>query len=220
MIKLTFSDDRKRGKMKRLFISISLVLSCFFFFNTSVSAAQNFTLDYDINEHFNYFYELKNNTPFYQFLLSQGDSLINDYFKSFLSDFNHIYILYSSDLLNSKVSIPADSKYVIILSDIYSPTLSYSSGTFYFDLSFSSISHNAHFYYLFYDENAELIYSESNYVPGGSNLIPFSTGIIFLVDSALLTQFNPSIKIFFSINIFIIFLSSLLFYIYIIIIEC
>lgn len=161
--------------MKRLFISISLVLSCFFFFNTSVSAAQNFTLDYDINEHFNYFYELKNNTPFYQFLLSQGDSLINDYFKSFLSDFNHIYILYSSDLLNSKVSIPANSKYVIILSDIYSPTLSYSSGTFYFNLSFSSISHNAHFYYLFYDENAELIYSESNYIPSGSDLIPFSS---------------------------------------------
>lgn len=161
--------------MKKLFISISLVISCFFFFNTSnVDAATNFTLDYDINEHFNYFYELKNNTSFYQFLVSQGSSLIDDYFKSYLPNLNHVYILYPSDL-PKKISVPSGTKYVVVLSDISEPTLKYYEASFHFNLEFSSISRYATNYYLFYDFNAKLLDTSFDTYTGSSNILPFAT---------------------------------------------
>ena len=51
-----------------------------------------------------------------------------------------------------------------------------------------------------------------------SNLIPFNTGIIFLVDKALLTGFNPTNNTFFSIYNFL--LNILIIYIINIIIYC
>lgn len=162
-------------KNKKFCILSFLVFFSFFFFSFSnLKAATNFTINYDIDEHFNYFYEQKNNTPFYQFLVSKGDSLFTDYFKSFYSGFNHVYISYCVDFLESSSdsSIPDSMlgcKYAVHLS-YGSHFLYYSNGVFSLYNGPTAFSSGPYTDYrdklLFFDSDANLI-SSVNY--GGSS---------------------------------------------------
>lgn len=172
--------------MKKLFISISLVISCFFFFNTcNVDAAVNFTLDYDINEHFNYFYEQKENTPFYQFLISQGYSFFTDFLKSFKNDFSYVYILYTSDIPSDTLSdIPVDAKYAVVLTSYGSYRLYYNASKFRVDVSRTGLGASNDMRIIFFDENAHVI--SSTYISKvGARLFSFITEDVTYVLSFL-----------------------------------
>lgn len=120
--------------MKKLFISISLVISCFFFFNTSnVDASTDFPINYDINEHFNFFYEQQKNTPFYQLLLENSDFC--SYLQSISNDVDcsQILIAYTKDvsLRSNSSDIPKNAYYTIVVP--YSRAyISFTSGKYSF----------------------------------------------------------------------------------------
>lgn len=98
-----------------------LVLSLLFVVPIGANAAtKNMRIDFDSHDKFNYFYEQKNNTPFYQFLVGQGSEL-----KNTLSAYSYnnpnsnkftLRIYYRSELNIDSVnlSIPDDAYYFII----------------------------------------------------------------------------------------------------------
>ena len=156
-------------KNEKFCILSFLVFFSFFFFSFSnLKAATNFDINYDINEHFNYFYEQKNNTPFYQLLMSRGDSLFSDYFKSFYNGYQYVYISYCVDYLdNYSGAIPdvmLGCKYAVVLSH-ESHNFIYKDGVFNLSNSYTCYGGRPITFcedvILFFDENANLIYNGS-----------------------------------------------------------
>ena len=106
---------------KKIFNFILLVFGFFFFSCFKVNAAENVTLNFDINEHFNYYYEFLHNTSFYQFVIGKGSNFGN-YLKSYNNQLGDVFFAYSSDVSvdtsgnhYAPTNIPDDSFYVIIL---------------------------------------------------------------------------------------------------------
>ena len=97
-----------------------LLLSIFFFLPAKVDA-RNVGINFYENERFNYFYEQKYNTPFYNFLISTGEN-IYDFFSSYVdielsSSNNPVFIFYADELLqflNTGKNFPSATKYVIL----------------------------------------------------------------------------------------------------------
>ena len=142
------------------------------------ASTKNVGISFDANEHYNYFYEQKNNTPFYRFLLSQGDNLLS-YLDSIykLNDSNkEIFIGYSKDYGTcwSGCSfdgdrVPENSKYVIITSgsSFNNFYLTNSGDNFYFNSSkVDYFDFGNHVVAYFFDENAN--YLSYNYLGSSS----------------------------------------------------
>lgn len=153
--------------MKKFLVSISLVISCFFFFNYSVEAkVADFTINYDIHEHFNFFYEQKNNTGFYQMLIS-------DKYDAYFGSPSRLWIYYTDDLRNAysadsssvfaDVPYPENSKYTVIYtSSSFQESFHYELDNLYFNFS-CNYGNPASLYYVFFDEEGKLILN-SNYI--------------------------------------------------------
>lgn len=155
--------------MKKKILTIILFVSSFFFFNAKVNASTSFSINYDDHEHFNYFYEQKNNSLFYQFLISQGSNLRN-YFNEHTGFNPHVMLIGYADDINfpNNIVAPADAKYVIFtfssdsseLAQLYDSSINASS--WFFNLSDST--HSAYYHYMFFNSSAEFI-SSSSYIP-------------------------------------------------------
>ena len=138
--------------MKKKIVSLLFVFFGFFFFSCfKVDAALlgNESLDFDIHEHFNYFYEMKTNSKFYQFVISKGDNFLN-YLNSYSGYHDYVLFSYSSDLVN--FSLPDNSYYSIILYKPNSNSTYSGISLLYSDDSYSFRSLDTYSYYiLFYD---------------------------------------------------------------------
>ncbi len=164
--------------MKKKFINLILVVFSFFFFSCFRVYAQDFytlnlRLNFDLNEHFNYFYEFQHNTPFYQFILGNSSNFSN-YLKSFYSDGYDVFFAYSNDLdSNLESHIPADSHYVIIMTNHNTHCyLRYSSDNYSYYCPSTSSFNEVH--YLFYDYNANYL-GGYNYSYNSSLHLNFTT---------------------------------------------
>lgn len=119
--------------MNKKLVFFSLIFMTLFCFKTNVFASSvKVGINYDANEHFNYFYEQKNNTGFYQFLQEHRldfEEHMRKYKTSFSSYADHYFIYYAKDLekyLLQDYSFPENAKYVILAVD-YSMTYDYIS---------------------------------------------------------------------------------------------
>lgn len=146
---------------------------CFFFFSCNIFAKDNNTLNYDINEHFNYFYEQKNNTEIFQKINSYGTNLF-DYFLSFVPGFDtrgykFALIDYTSNfdikIGDSSITLPDlyDSIYVVVLSTINAELNFTGSSLSNYDFvhksvaQFSGYTTHYGFRFLFFDENFDIL---------------------------------------------------------------
>lgn len=148
--------------MKNKYIFM-IILSLFLFLPFNKVSARNMEINFDINDKFNYFYEFKNNTPFYNFLLSKGKNLrdyLNSYYDSGSDDY--MILIYSGSQLytrdmNSKYI--DDTYYIICVLEEYNSThpfkLCIDDTKMYIDWGGY---YNATFYYFDYDSN--LLYAE------------------------------------------------------------
>lgn len=145
--------------MKKIFISISLVISCFFFFNYSVDASTDFPINYDIHEHFNFFYEQQHNTEFYQLLLENSDicSYINSYFSSSPRTCSRVVISYTKDIsMRSSLSSLPDNAYYTIILPASRSYISFSSG--YYSIRQDAVTYSSsRNTMLHFDEHANFI---------------------------------------------------------------
>lgn len=148
-----------------------LIFSLFLIFPLTASA-KNVGINYDANDRFNYFYEQKNNTPFYQFLLSKGKNNLFTFLNS-LTTLNQNYSTF--DLTIYKVSeledlgalnIPSNAEYVILTK-----ASSNSSNRLVFDFT-------ANIYKFYYAQQISE-YSPIEYIPG----FPTYNSKIFFFDS-------------------------------------
>lgn len=142
--------------MKNKIISIIIVFFGFFFFSCfNVSASTlDVTLDFDKSEHFNFYNEMINNSPFYRFIVSKGDSL-DIYFNSFFNSFSSgkIFFGYSRDISSSfsSLDVPSNSYYIIYS---YGSTVEISYHDNYFNIvKGCRYTESCSFNILFYDIN-------------------------------------------------------------------
>lgn len=185
------------------YLFLIFVFGLFLIFPFSKVSAKNLNvgIDFDNNEHFNYFYEMKNNTSFYQFLVGKSDTL-----KSYLlsikscSSINgcggnySIYIINKSDFLklnfdNDTIINNFDSldfSYVFILHNFDKYTSSFfssvSGDTFLFKSYTGSNSDDYTFY--FYDDNVNLV-STYNFSLGINKINLFSNLSFVVKDNSL-----------------------------------
>ena len=113
--------------MKNKFFLFLAFLGFSLFSVVNVNADTKVGINYDAHEHFNYFYEMKNNTPFYN-LLQNSEEFHNSY--SFLnSQYYNDYqiIMYAKDYYGSDYN--GDIKYIILTVES-GISLSYGNGTF------------------------------------------------------------------------------------------
>ena len=97
----------------------------FFVFSFSIQA-KNIGITYDANEHFNYFYEQKTNSPFYHFLTEYGSDLPqylatyedNNFTREDNRGLKYLFIFYADDL-EYNFDVPSDAKYAIMVSNGY-----------------------------------------------------------------------------------------------------
>lgn len=144
--------------MKKYISILLLMMFSFFFFDVKVEA-KNFAINYDINEHFNFFYEQKNSTPFYQFLMSNGKDGLKEIMCSFSSnslcsdvfDGLAIRLITYNDYLeygNYDNSYP-NAKYVFYATNYENAILRLSNARYYID----SFSRGSIVEFWFVDEN-------------------------------------------------------------------
>lgn len=107
---------------KLLFMLSFAFLFCFIGMNKT--NALEVGISFDDVEQFNFFYEQKHNTEFYQYLIKNGNNLVTDLqdISSLDSSYKYIYIAYIDQLLvNIRNNITIENKdsikYIIILSD-------------------------------------------------------------------------------------------------------
>lgn len=113
--------------MKKNIKFLVLFFVLFFSFGFSANAKEDIPIgiDFESHEHFNYFYELKYQTPFYMFLNSQGENLplyLNSYNNDKIVS-NNIKIFYSKEF-ESVLDTPGNSKYLIVVPEKSNPNLS------------------------------------------------------------------------------------------------
>ena len=120
--------------MKNKIIFVFFLVLSIFIFNDDVNAKTKTGINIDANEHFNYYYEQKNGTNFYNTIrnLSINKSHVHDFFgvnEEQAKNYN-LYAFYSSDLQNAEikkynyanannrwyedVSIPNNSYYALV----------------------------------------------------------------------------------------------------------
>jgi len=151
--------------MKKILFLFSFTFLTFFSFNSNVHANVHTGISYDANEHFNIFYEIKENTEFANFLLTNDlNSLCSHWSISNCYSDNQLFIAYSSDFKNyfPDFSIPEDSKYVVFYSSTSSTF--YRSGTTYSILP-SSGDYNRAIYFL--DKDGYRLSPDINYKLSG-----------------------------------------------------
>ncbi len=151
----------KKNYVLLIILGIFLILPC-----TKVNAKNvNVGINFDANEHFNYFYEMKNNTPFYQLLVSKGDELL-PYLNTFRNAGSYnsyiIHLMYYSDycsIMTCDDNISA--KYVILIYNHVNTSFSFplsfgvTGDTFKYGLGDSAIQS----YIYFFDEDSNYISS-------------------------------------------------------------
>jgi len=135
--------------MNKKYIFMILFFFSFFLFGSTDVHAMKGTLSFDDNEHFNYFYEMKNNTSFYQFLNSQGRTLIytlNSYrtINNFETN-GYTISLYNKNEINSS----REYQYAIGVRPGLTP-LDYSSDIFEIELS-------GRYYIYYFDEYGNIL---------------------------------------------------------------
>lgn len=148
--------------MKKYLSIILLAVVSFFFFDTSIFA-KSFEIDFDVNARFNYFYEMKNNTSFYQFLLSGNDSIIETMRSYHSATFfpNWYRILTYDEYLDSiygsnayPVSNDSSAKYVIFTTTSSKLSLKYVNDRYIL----SSFDDNKRKYFIYFlDSNGNFL---------------------------------------------------------------
>lgn len=145
--------------MKNKFLFVFAFFTFLFFGISNVNADTKVGINYDAHEHFNYFYEMKNNTPFYN-LLQNSEEFHNSY--SFLnSNYYNDYslIMYATDYFGSSYS--GNIKYVLLTAVDYSYNygldFSYNNGSF--TITYSSGEHTGKVYG--FDEDANLVFTST-----------------------------------------------------------
>lgn len=104
--------------MKKMFFIFAFVFFSIFTFNMEVNANVHTGISYDANEHFNIFYEIKNNTKMANLLLSKDISSLGSYLGSTISSYNSISIYYYKDFKpSSGLLVGDDPTYVILVSN-------------------------------------------------------------------------------------------------------
>ena len=105
--------------MNRKFIYFTFILIGLLFFSPSVNASTKTGINIDAHEHFNYYYEQKNGTGFYNWLKNTD---FVDYFGSSTGSNYGMIITYASDYSSSYIgsncgsgstSIPTNAKYIV-----------------------------------------------------------------------------------------------------------
>lgn len=139
--------------MKKVFNYVFVMLGAFFIFSMSSYAKENIDINFDRNREFNFFYELKENTPMYQFINQHGKDLPDHLFGIAGREYPYIFI---EQLDNPPNEYPT-ARYRFVLggwnNDLLS--LNYKEGRYYF--KYDSGSHTNHFTYVYYNDNAELL---------------------------------------------------------------
>ena len=145
---------------------IPLFMFIFSFILVGNVNAKNVILNFDSNEKFNYFYEMKNNTNFYNFLLGKGVNLF-DYLgsysnKSYDIKYNRLFIFYLSELSGNLINIPDKSYYMIyVCSNSVSSKVFYQGDNYYYG-SESGLGLSGEFFFFDIDGNY-LSYGSSSY---------------------------------------------------------
>lgn len=152
--------------MKKIITGVLLCLCSFFFFAGESNAAVNFALNYDIHEHFNYFYEQKNNTPFYQFITNNSIEDLKDIFRSYTyidSDDPFVFGFYYASDIGNFLSVPdsvasnvPDNAYYAVLISELKFTFSDNSGSYYLE-SDSDNDYHHDSCFIYYDSNANYV---------------------------------------------------------------
>ena len=159
--------------MKRYIIPLFMFIFSFILIGNVNAKTYNATINFDVNEKFNYFYEQKNNTPFFNYLVGLGGDIYDElgsYVNSEFSSSNNPIFLYHYDEISSLLDVtkvPDNAYYVI---NIYSPISSsfYKDfyignvgSEFYYELRTSQLEYFKGFYLsgflFFYDSNANLL---------------------------------------------------------------
>lgn len=161
--------SRKEFMKKYISIIIFSILS-FFVFGFKVSAL-DVDINFDNHEHFNFFYEMKEDTPFYRWLIGQGENLVDTLFDYHIpysnGAFNEkpfISVYYCSDL--NSITIDSNCYYAIRLLSARSnrdPVVSsfYDDGNFYPKVSNGSTAYLKSTYYFFDSNGNYLSYIQS-----------------------------------------------------------
>ena len=135
--------SRKEFMRKYVAIILFSFLS-FFLFGFKVSAL-DVDINFDNHDHFNFFYEMKEDTPFYRFLIGQGNNLSNTLYEYFSPGdgtdivFPFISIYYYSDL---ESFYTVNNAYYVIRSTSGHSSCSSSSVYLYFNDSSQSFRVN------------------------------------------------------------------------------
>lgn len=143
--------------MKKILFLFGFIFLTFFSFNTNVHANVHTGISYDSNEHFNIFYEIKENTPMANTLLSNNyNSLCSLWGLNCTNNNYRFYIAYSSDFekifKTTNISIPENSKYVVFYP--HNPGKVTRNGITYFH-QIGSV--NTHIPYIYLDSKGERI---------------------------------------------------------------
>ena len=71
--------------MKKYIIPLFMFIFSFILVGNVNAKTYNATIDFDSNEKFNYFYEQKNNTPFFNYLVGLGSDIYDELLEANLS---------------------------------------------------------------------------------------------------------------------------------------
>ena len=144
--------------MKKKILSLFIGVLGFFFFSCFKVSASTYSsvLNFDLHEHFNFYYEMIHNTEFYKMISRNGNNFSN-YLKSYYNDASEVFFAYSDDLDSIMQShVPEGSKYVIIMTNPRTYCYLTYSNDFY-SFSCPSTAQYNETSYLFYDENANFL---------------------------------------------------------------
>ena len=157
--------------MKKYLSIIVLSLCSFFLFGFKVSAL-DVNINFDNHDHFNFFYEMKEDTPFYRFLIGQGENLKDYLHDLYNADLKYLEIHYVSDIIgcdqnvdcNQTMSyIPENAYYLIYSSNYNKPYVNFNDNVFsvYYD-HYSTTSRTQVYY--FFDEDSNYLgkYSDNS----------------------------------------------------------
>lgn len=151
--------------IKKLFILPFFVFSLFFIFNSDVSANVHTGISYDAHERFNVFYEIKNNTPMANFLLTKDKDALDSFLGE--NNLNHVSIFYASELepyLLDGYSFPTGTKYIFIYTGSEVLPQLQRDGNKYFDTSGYVRYSMSHYKIAFFNDDAEKL--DSNFYDG------------------------------------------------------
>lgn len=157
--------------MKKYLSIIVLSLCSFFLFGFKVSAL-DVNINFDNHDYFNFFYEMKEDTPFYRFLIGQGENLKDYLHDLYSADLKYLEIHYVSDIIgcdqnvdcNQTMSyIPENAYYLIYSSNYNKPYVNFNDNVFsvYYD-HYSTTSRTQVYY--FFDEDSNYLgkYSDNS----------------------------------------------------------